>query len=163
MSTRQLFLSGFLACAGLLAVAFYFQYAAYLQPCPLCILQRVAFMVVGGVFLVAAVHGPRGIGPRVYGGLAGLAAVGGAAVAGRHVWLQNLPPEQVPECGPGLGFMFETLPYTQALELIFRGSGECAQTHWTWLGLSMPAWSLAWLAALAALAIFIVFRPRLGR
>jgi len=158
MNTRILFLVGFVLCAGLVAVAMYFQYVAGLAPCPLCILQRVAFIGVGAVALVAALHNPRGWGRRVYAGVAGVVALIGAGVAARHVWLQNLPAGQTPECGPGLAFMLDAFPLTEALALILRGSGECAEVQWSLLGLTMPGWSLLWLTVLLAGALFVMLR-----
>ena len=158
MTTRPLFLAGFLLCAALIAAAVYFQYAAGLEPCPLCIFQRVAFIAVGVILLAGFLHNPRGWGRRVYGGLAGVAALFGAAVAGRHLWLQNLPEGQVPECGPGLAFMLEAFPLQKALGLILRGSGECAEVQWALLGLTMPGWSLVWLVGLVGLSGFILVR-----
>ena len=158
MTTRPLFLAGFLLCAALIAAAVYFQYAAGLEPCPLCIFQRVAFIAVGVILLAGFLHNPRGWGRRVYGGVAGVAALLGAAVAGRHLWLQNLPEGQVPECGPGLAFMLEAFPLQKALGLILRGSGECAEVQWALLGLTMPGWSLVWLVGLMGLSGFILVR-----
>ncbi len=158
MTHRFAFLAGALLCAALLAAALYFQHVAGLTPCPLCILQRVAFIGAGGILLLGFLHNPRGWGRRVYGALAGLAALLGAAVAARHVWLQNLPAGQAPECGPGLTFMLEAFPLRKALDLILRGSGECAEVQWSLLGLSMPGWSLAWLAALVLWSLFIMLR-----
>jgi len=139
-------------------VAMYFQYVAGLAPCPLCILQRVAFIGVGAVALVAALHNPRGWGRRVYAGVAGVVALTGVGVAARHVWLQNLPAGQTPECGPGLAFMLDAFPLTEALALILRGSGECAEVQWSLLGLTMPGWSLLWLTVLLAGALFVMLR-----
>jgi len=158
MTDRIAFAAGFGLCAALIATALYFQYVAGLAPCPLCILQRLAFIAVGAVMLVGFLHGPRGWGRRVYGGLAGLAAILGAAIAGRHVYLQNLPEESVPECGPGLEFMLNAFPLQQALGLILRGSGECAEVQWTLLGLTMPGWSLVWLVVLALGSFYIALR-----
>lgn len=158
MTVRLTFLAGFVLCAVLIGAAVYFQYVAGLAPCPLCILQRAAFIGVGAVALAGFLHGPRGWGRRVYGGLAGAVATAGAAVAARHVWLQNLPEGQTPECGPGLAFMLDAFPLTEALALILRGSGECAEVQWSLLGLTMPGWSLVWLAALAVGAFVIMLR-----
>ena len=158
MTNRFPFLAGFLLCAALIAAALYFQLVAGLAPCPLCILQRVAFIAVGVILLFGFLHNPRGWGLRVYGGLAGIAALLGVAVAARHVWLQNLPAGQVPECGPGLTFMLEAFPLQKALDLILRGSGECAEVQWTLFGLTMPGWSLLWLVVLAAWSFFIATR-----
>lgn len=146
---------GFLACAGLIGFALYLQYYEYQDPCPLCILQRVAFMALGAVFLVAAVHGPARTGAVVYGGLLFAVAAAGAAIAARHVWLQHLPRHQVPECGPGLEYMLEKFPLSQAIGKILAGSGECAETGWTFLGLSIAGWSLTWLVLLAIFSVYL--------
>jgi disulfide bond formation protein DsbB len=147
--------AGFLVCAGLIGFALYLQYFEYQDPCPLCILQRVAFMVLTVIFLVAALHGPHRIGAIVYGGLLFTVASIGAAIAARHVWLQHLPRNQVPECGPGLEFMLKKYPLTQALDKVLSGSGECAETGWTFLGLSIAGWSLAWFVLLGAFAVYL--------
>jgi disulfide bond formation protein DsbB len=146
---------GFLACAGLIGFALYLQYYEYQDPCPLCILQRVAFMALGAIFLVAAVHGPARAGVIVYGGLLFVVAAAGAAIATRHVWLQHLPRHQAPECGPGLEYMLEKFPLSQAIGKILAGSGECAETGWAFLGLSIAGWSLAWLVLLAIFSVYL--------
>lgn len=142
MSRRALNLAGFLACTAMLAYALYAQYQLELEPCPLCVLQRLAVLAMGVVFLVAALHNPGTVGARVYAFLLLAAAGAGAFVAGRHVWLQNLPPEQVPACGPGLDFMIDSFPVLEVLQMVLSGSGECAEVDWSLLGLSMPAWVL---------------------
>ncbi len=151
---RQLNLLGLTACAGLMSYALYAQYQLYLDPCPLCVLQRMAFIGIGILFLLAALHNPRGWGGRVYAILIGLVAGDGAAVAGRHVWLQNLPPDQVPTCGPGLDYIMESFPLLEALSMIFEGSGECAEIHWQFLGLTMPGWTLVWFIGLGVFGIW---------
>ena len=113
-----------------------------LEACPLCMTQRV-FVVAWGVFaLIAVLHNPRGWGNRVYAALCALAAIIGGAVAGRHVWLQHLPEDQVPACGPSLEYMLETLPFTETLNLVLMGDGNCAMTMWTFMGLSIPEQTL---------------------
>mmetsp|Transcript_23736 Transcript_23736/g.30455 ORF Transcript_23736/g.30455 Transcript_23736/m.30455 type:complete len:151 (-) Transcript_23736:359-811(-) len=126
----------------MLLVAGYFQFIEHLDPCPLCIVQRLLVLVVGIVFLLGAMHNPISGGRRVYGFLVVLAAGLGAAIAGRHVWLQSVPEEQVPSCGPGLNFILDNFPISQAIDMVLRGSGECADVLWTFLGLSIPAWTL---------------------
>lgn len=143
--------AGFLACCALMGYALYAQHVLLLSPCPLCIFQRVAVIALGGLFLLAAVHRAGPAGRRVYGVLIGLAAAAGVGVAGRHVWLQNLPPEKVPACGPGLDFILDAFPLQEALAMVFSGSGECANVDWRLLGLSMPAWVLI---ALTVLGVF---------
>lgn len=153
LTYRTACLLGFLACAGLMAYALYAQHVLGFEPCPLCVLQRMAVIATGAVFLVGALHAPRRGGRWVYGLMAFLTASAGAGVAGRHVWLQSLPPDQVPACGPGYDYMMQAFPFADALRMIFSGSGECAEVDWTFLGLSMPAWTLICFVALAAWAI----------
>lgn len=135
-------IAGFLACAGMMGYALYAEYVLILIPCPLCVLQRMAVIALGVLFLTAALHDPAGWGSRIYAALIGIAAVSGIVVAGRHVWLQNMPAEEVPTCGPGFEDIIERFPLSDALAMIFTGSGECAEIDWTLLGLSMPAWVL---------------------
>ncbi|MBC7946143.1 MAG: disulfide bond formation protein B [Burkholderiales bacterium] len=151
--TRKAYLAGFLVCLGLVGYALYLQHVKGQEPCPLCILQRIAFMALAVIFLVGALHNPRRRGAWLYSGLASIAAIIGGAIAGRQVWLQNLPKDQVPECGPGLEFMLEQFPLTRALEMVLKGSGECAEVGWRFLGLSIAGWSLVCFIALGVLAI----------
>ena len=159
---RTQFLFGFVVAAALLAYAVFAQYGQLFQPCPLCIFQRVAMAAVAAVALVGALHAPRGaIGRRVYGLLAFLAAGTGAAIAGRHVWLQHLPPDQVPACGPGLSYMVESMPsWLDVVKKVLQGSGECAKVDWTFLGFSMPEWTLLCFVLLAIGALNAGFRRR---
>lgn len=142
MSPRTLFFTGFLGCVALIGIALYMQHVVGLEPCPLCILQRVAVIGMGAVLLVAALHNPAGWGRRVYAGLTALVALFGLATAGRNVWLQHLPADRVPDCGPGLNYMLEVFPLSRTLEMVFKGSGECAEVQWTFLSLSIPEWML---------------------
>ena len=149
------YLAGLLICGALFAFALYLQYYEYQNPCPLCILQRIAFIAMMVVFLAGAIHGPRRTGAIIYSTLLVIIAAIGAGIATRHVWLQHLPKDQVPECGPGLEYMLNKFPLTQALEKVFRGSGECAEVGWTFLTLSIAEWSLAWFVLLGVLAVYI--------
>ena len=139
---RQLNIAGFVACAGMMAYALYVEHVLLLTPCPLCVFQRMAVIALGIVFLVVALHNPSGKGRHAYSALILVATGAGAGVAGRHVWLQNLPPDQVPSCGPGFDYIIDSFPLSEALSLIFTGSGEGASVDWQFLGLSMPAWVL---------------------
>lgn len=154
--------AGLFACIGLMAYALYAQHVLGLEPCPLCIFQRVAVIATGVVFLAGFLHAPRGSGRWFYAGLAALSASVGAGIAARHVWLQSLPPEDVPACGPGLDYMLEAFPLRQVLQRVFSGSGECAEIDWTFLGLSMPVWTLLCFLALAAWGLLMPLwtRPR---
>ncbi len=153
---RPLFLAAFLICAALIATALTMQYALKLEPCPLCIFQRVFVIALGAIVLVAAIHDPRLAGRRVYGVLIVVFGVLGMIVAGRHVWLQNLPADQVPECGPGLEYMLSACPLTEALSLVFRGSGECADVQWVFLGLTIPGWTLVIFTAFTIFGLLLI-------
>ena len=155
LTQRGLFLAGAVLCAALVGAAHYFQYVMHLEPCPLCMVQRALMIVLALILAVAAVHDPKGRGRRVYGALVALAALLGTAMAGRHVQLQNMPADQVPECGPGLGYILDTFPLGEALALVLRGSGECAEVQWTFLGLTIPGWTLAAFAGLTVLGVFL--------
>jgi len=158
ITTRAAFALGALACALLLAFGYFLQYVKGLEPCPLCLLQRGFFYAVLAVFLLAAVHGPKGKGVIAYGALGALFAAGGAAVATRQVWLQHLPADKVPQCGPDLFFMLENFPLSQTLKKLVSGTGECAVVDWTFLGLSIAEWSLACFVALVLYAAWLALR-----
>ena len=163
MSQRRLNLAGFAACVAMMGYALYSQHFLGLDPCPLCIFQRVAVTLLGLIFLLAAVHGPGRRGSVVYGVLGSLAAGAGAAIAGRHVWLQNLPADKVPSCGPGLDFMLEAFPLYEVVEMVLGGSGECATVSWQFLGLSMPTWVLLITVLLGVYVLWINLSPALRR
>lgn len=141
-SVRITYLLMAVASALLIATALYMQEILGLHPCPLCITQRIFVILVGVVALVAFIHHPAGVGRRIYAFFTGLMALLGGGVSARHVWIQNLPEDQVPACGPGLEYMFEHFPLMKALELLFMGDGNCADVVWTFLGLSIPGWTL---------------------
>lgn len=155
---RLLYLAGAVACAALLGYGLWLQHVDGLEPCPLCVFQRVAFIVLGLIFVVAALHGPRRNGAMVYGVLAAIAAAVGAGIAGRHVWLQNLPADQVPACGPGLQYMLEQFPLQRMIEKVLSGSGECASVDWSFLGLTIPGWALVWFVLLGIYALWLIGR-----
>jgi len=146
------------ASAGLMGYALFLQHVQGLEPCPLCVFQRLAVIALGVIALVAGLHAPRGASARGYAGLALLAAAGGAVVAGRHAWLQQLPADQVPACGPGLDYVLEVFPLAEALKLVFEGSGECANVQWSFLGLSMPAWVFLWCVGLGIWSVVVNWR-----
>ena len=153
---RPLFLGAFLTCVALIATALTMQYALKLEPCPLCVIQRLLVIALGGVSLVAALHDPGLMGRRVYGALVVVFGVLGMMVAGRHVWLQSLPADQVPECGPGLEYLLDAFPLAEALSLVFRGSGECAEVQWVFLGLTIPGWTLVIFTAFTVFGVLLI-------
>ena len=156
--TRIGFLLISVACASLLGFGLYLQHVMWIDPCPLCILQRICFMGVGIFALLAAIHNPGPRGRWVYGAGVLLSAGCGGTIAGWHVRMQNLPPDMVPSCGPGLGYMLENLPFWEAVSNVFEGSGSCAEVDWTFLGLSMPGWTLIWFIGLAAVTLVFLLR-----
>ena len=158
LTTRQGFAAGFAICAGLLAFAYYLQYVEMQDPCPLCMVQRVAFYAMAALFLLAVLHGPARRGRLIYGVLVFAVAALGAAVAARHVWLQNLPRHLVPACGPDLGYMLKSFPLSDVLSKVLMGSGECAEAGWKFLGLTIAGWSLAWLTLLGLFGLYLALR-----
>ena len=162
ISNRWLYLSGALLASALLGFGLFLQYVKHLDPCPLCMVQRVVFVAILAAFAIAALHGPKRVGERVYAALISLLSLSGVAVASRHIWIQNLPKDQVPACGPGLDYMLETMPMANVLKELLHGSGECAEKSWTFLALGIPEWSLLWYLALGALAILIALRKQLS-
>ena len=158
ITPRRWYLIVVVCCAVLIVFAMYNQYVQYLLPCPLCVLQRVAFMWMGAAALVACIHNPGRTGQQVYAWLLVLGAVFGAVIAGRHVWLQNLPEALVPECSPGLNYMLENFPVGEIIKTIFYGSGDCAEILWTFLGMSMPQWTFVWYVGLGLVTLWAVYR-----
>ncbi len=148
-----------LCCASLLGFAYYSQYVDYLDPCPLCIFQRVVFFSTGVIALLAAIHNPARTGQVVYGWLLVASVTIGGMIAGRHIWLQSLPPDQVPECGPGLNYMLDNFPITEVFSTVLRGSGSCAEVIWSFLGMSMPMWTMVWYVAFGLMTLFLLYRP----
>ena len=146
------------AVAALLIAVLYFERTLYLEPCPLCIIDRLFVAGIGVVFLLALLHNPGRTGQRFYAFVNLLLVAGGTGVAVRHVWLQHLPPDQVPECGASLSYMLDTLPLNETLQRVLRGSGECAEIQWTLLGLSIPEQTLILFAGLMVLVLIQLLR-----
>jgi len=158
---RRLFNAlGALACLLLLGYAGYAQFVLGLEPCPLCIFQRVGIAATGVLFLLAALHNPRGWGARVYGTLQLVALLATIGVAVRHLWIQHLPEGAVPACGASLNYLLQVFPLTDVIRKVLTGSGECAKVTWRFLGLSMPAWVLIDALALGVWAFFANLRPQ---
>ena len=144
MNQRIPFLAIFLCCAVLLAFGYYLQFAKGLEPCPLCIIQRLFFIGVGMIALIADLHRPDGFARRAYAGILATISLGGGLVATRQVWLQHLPEEKIPECGPDLAFMMELYEPLEIVQWLYKGTGDCAEVNWTFLTFSLAEWSLAW-------------------
>ena len=160
MTRRSLNLAGLLCCAGLLAYAWYVQGVLKVEPCPLCIFQRIGVAATGGFFLLAWLHSPDGWGARVYGVLLAITSLLTMGVAARHVWIQHLPEDAVPSCGAGLNYLLEEFPLGEVIRKVLTGSGECHQVNWTFLSLAMPTWVLLAATALGALGLYANFSAR---
>ena len=143
-----------------MSFALFLQYVEHQDPCPLCMVQRVIFIAIMIMFILAALHGPKRVGERVYAALVLMLSLTGAGVAARHIWIQNLPKDQVPACGPGLDYMLETMPMSHVLKELMHGSGECAEKGWTFLTLGIPQWSLLCYIVLGVWAVLIAIRVR---
>ncbi len=147
-------------CHQLLLAAFYFQYVEGMDPCPLCIFQRIAVLALGIWFLIHGIHKPLA-GSRwhiAYNSMGLTSALLGAGISARHTYLQSLPPDQVPTCGPSLDYLVDMLPFTEVLNVVLKGSGECAEVSWTLLGFSMPAWLLLFFILTIGLLIWRLYR-----
>jgi protein dithiol:quinone oxidoreductase len=154
---------GFIACVGLLAYAYYTQYELGLEPCPLCIFQRIGIASLGVVFLIAGLHNPRRWGAKVYACLVALASLATVGVATRHLYVQSLPPGTIPACGAPLDVLLQFTPVTEVIRKVLTGSGECSQVNWKFLGLAMPAWVLICALFLGAVGVGVnafARRPR---
>lgn len=149
MSIRRLAnLIGFVICVLLMAYAYYSQFHNGLQPCVLCIFQRIAMIILGIIFLIAFLQHPKAIGARIYGILLLVIAAAGSAVSIRHIYVQHLPEWMTPPCGPGLNYMFKTLPLNKFIIKAFTGTADCSVITWRFMGLTMPEWVLIWFVIL---------------
>ena len=157
ISTRIFFLIIFLCCVSLMIFGLYLEHIRGLDPCPLCVFQRIAYILIIIASLIAVIHNPANTWKTIYKFLIFIFSVMGASVAGRQVWLQHLPPELVPECGPGLDYMLNVFPFADAVRMILSGSGECAEVQWRFIGLSIAEWSLIVFIAISIATILSVF------
>ena len=161
VTRRKLFLTGFLISVLLIVYVLYTQYVLGLEPCPLCILQRVAVIALGMSFLFLALRPPLRKQSKLLTSLfLVMISSAGVGIAARHVWLQNLPPDKVPGCGPGLDFMMANFPLSEVFQMVFSGSGECAEISWSFAFLSMPAWVIIWLIFLGSYGVWTIYQGR---
>ena len=159
-NSRKFFIAVFTICIGLLIFGLYLEHIQGLEACPLCIFQRIAYTVIIFIALIGAIHNPRNLLQNIYKLLMVISSITGAAIAGRQIWLQHLPPELVPECGPGLDYMFNVFPFREALKMIFTGSGECAEVKWRFIGLSIAEWSLIMFIGIFIATILSIYTSR---
>jgi len=159
-SPRIFFSTIFVVCTLLLWFGLFLEHSVGLEPCPLCVFQRIAYIVVGLFALIAAIHNPQKLFERIYTGLILITSLCGAGIAGRQVWLQHLPEDKIPECGPGLEYMLDTFPFTDALRMILSGSGECAEVNWTFLSFSIAEWSIVCFTGLIIACLISLIRRK---
>lgn len=161
-SFRAQFLTGALVCIALLAYALYEQFQMGVEPCPKCIFQRVAFMAMAVFFIIGGLHSPRGaVGRRIYAALVAISAAVGAVVAVRHLIVQFSPKDPLMEgCGPGLNYLLDSFPIAEAIKKAFMATGDCGEISWTFLGLTMPGWTLICFVLLGGGALWAGLRRR---
>ncbi len=157
-AARWTYLLIFLGCTFLMGVALYMEHQMHLEPCPLCVFQRVGVVAVAGIALLAALHNPGKTGVNVYGYLVIGAAAAGGSVSMRQLWLQSLPADEVPACGASLDYMMDTLPFLDVVSTVLSGDGSCAEVAWSFLGLSIPGWTLVGFVLLALAGLFQILR-----
>lgn len=160
MHPRTVFLAIFIVCAGLMGFGFYLQYVKGLEPCVLCMVQRLFFTLVGFTALCAFIQNPHNLGTRIYSGFLALFSLLGAGIAGRQVWLQHLPADKVPACGPDLFFMLEVYPLGEAIMTALKGTGDCAKVAWTFLSLSIPEWAIMVFVAILFASLILMLKPK---
>jgi disulfide bond formation protein DsbB len=157
-SYRLHYLAIFLTCSVLLISAIYIEPFSSMDPCPMCMMQRAIFALIGVTALIAAIQNPVKLGQTIYGSLVSLISLGGAAVASRQIWLQSLPEDQVPACGPGIDYMLEVFPLLEVIEMSLRGTGDCAKVQWTFMNISIPGWSLLAFIGFTVIGLSILFK-----
>ena len=158
ISNRWLYLAAVLVIAAMFGGALYIQHVLHHDPCPLCMIQRFIFIALGVLFAIAALHNPKRTGAKIYAALISLVALSGVGVASRHIWIQHLPVDELPACGPCLDYMLDNFPMAEVLKELMHGSGECAEKGWTFLTLNLPEWSLIWYVLLGAWAVLIAVK-----
>ncbi len=142
LDRRLINFAGAAACLAMYAFALYTQYFQNLEPCPLCMFQRIGVVALGMVFLVAAIHDPKRRGAWVYVALIGLVALSTVGVAARHLYIQGQPPGSIPACGAPLNVLIQMFHVWQVVAKVLHAGGECAVVNWSLWGLSMPGWVL---------------------
>jgi len=153
LSARKAYLALFLVVFSLVSYAVYLQFWQNIEPCPLCVGQRIVYLVLAIILLVGVFHNPRSVGIRFYSILILLVCSFGIGLSARQVWLQALPKDQVPMCGPGINYMIQNFPLGETIKTMFTGTGECAVIHWQFMGLSIAGWSLTFFAFIFFVAL----------
>lgn len=157
--SRSLLLLLWVGCSVLIAIALYMQYQMELIPCALCMTQRVFIIAIGVLALIAWLHKPSDRGIRTYAIIGIVLALIGGAFSSRHIWLQSLPESLAPACGPSLSYLLETVPFMDAISVLLKGDGDCAKTVWSFLGLTIPAWTLVAFIGLFMTNLRLLLKP----
>lgn len=157
-SLRQSYALIVITIISLMSYGLYTQYYLYLDPCPLCMTQRIFYCLIGAFALLGFIHNGGANSHKVYASLMSFSAIGGIAAAGRQVWMQHLPADKVPACGPSLEYMLDTFPFAEAMKMLILGDGNCAEVMWTFLGFSMGEWSLACFIGLLSASLWQLLR-----
>lgn len=163
LSTKNLLLLMWVGAIILIMIALYMQYVMYLIPCALCMTQRVFIIAIGVVAFIAWLHKTQALGLRLYTVISMIFAIVGGGFSSRHIWLQNLPEDLVPTCGPSLGYLLETVPLAEALSLLLQGDGNCAEVSWSLLGLTIPGWTLICFIGFFLINAFIFYKSFLHK
>ena len=145
----------FIACIILLGIAYFMQYIMGLSPCYLCITQRFFIAIIGLFSLLAFIHNK---GPKIYGLIVAFSALIGGYFASKQLWLQSLPPEKIPACGPPVDYLFDSFNVSEAIKILIQGDGNCAAVQWTFIGISIPGWSLICFIAIVILSVLKIIR-----
>ena len=146
-------------CAALMLIAvYYFERQLGLDPCYLCMTQRFFVVLTGAIFLLAGLHNPASVGRKIYAVLGVLSAAGGGYFSGKQLWLQSLPEDKVPVCGPPVEYVMDAFPVLEMIKMLTAGDGNCAEVQWQFLGLSMPGWVLVAFTGMVLVAVFQFLR-----
>lgn len=159
---RGLYFIGLICCLFLLGAALFFQLVLGLEPCPLCVLTRMIIIGLAIIYLIGMLHKCKKLGQQLYTLITSSLCLTGLGLSIRHVWIQNLPPDQVPACGPSFDYLVQTMPFTEAIAIILTGSGECAKVDWAFLGGSIPAWMIGVFMGLLALNLAAMIKNNKG-
>ena len=154
---RTALLTIFLCIFSILSGALVLEHIYGLEPCPLCILQRITFLLVGLICLISCCHNPRGYGQKIYYLLASCTSFFGMYLAGKQIWLQHLPKDEIPACTPPVSYMLDNFPLQDVISFMFHGTGECAKVQWQLLGLSIPSWSFIAFTLLSIVFLYFLF------
>ena len=160
LDNRSINLASFGICLfSLILAKYYFEEFLGLEPCYLCITQRVFLLLAGIIFLISTIHNPKNLFKKVYSYVAIFFCSAGAYFSTKQLYLQSLPEDQVPQCGPPVEYLLETFSGFEVISMLVQGDGNCAKVQWEFLFISMPGWVLVIFLALIAITAFQLKRP----